>query len=1552
MKLKIKKFVSLLLVTAMCSSLLPAMPAVAASGDPVPKDEYKQYTDHAQMRADGFSGIVARYVAPNTGDNQTEYSRVDFGVYNVGPADGFDYRFRYDPKTVTLMRNNKGVFSELPFSASIADINKLRAVTPRHYTDESIIDPTQKEKLKNSYVFSNSETGTSNQVDTYDEGMFITPAGAVIEIGVSDTEFIGRLGVALNKELSPHLNTYIKGHSGRPIDTTGYSEPIYFYSGYFALQEGKTITADTFGYYKGVGKVTSQKGGSATLTSQDNVSDETATVGFPKPEAPKFAMAVTVQQKVDVAAPLVGAQVVITAPDGTTKYPASGFYTTSAEGKLMDGANVLQTIDLPEGTGYTYTVTPVGSTELQAHTDTFDVSAAGAIVMYAETKLAETKDFTITVFDDQSADKKSPLEGAQISIDGELKGSVTGATGQTTFQTTVGTHKIDIKKDGYIVSTLEGTDFRADGKAYAAASGAEIAPVMQARRTAVTVEAKAGELAIPGAVITVSKDSAANAKVTPNMAKNELPMSKTAVNGAATFNLPAGNYIYKVAAPGYEEVAAIAVTVGAATADGDVVLTVGGTAISDAGVVEGGTKINTTKLEQVAGSVGNIATISKTTVADLPVNPVISDPLYYAVGEWNSESNPTAMTVKVYLKNASSTNGAFGLKYDTNIFAAPTFEIGADLAALKPVQLELGGGNTVAIENPTMDNGYHAFSWESKDGGKLDAMVDPVLIGTYSVPVLAGKDAMAYVNSNSLSVKPYSETKAAAAILAAYGADKEGAADFIGKYWRPTDAQNTAGNLGVGRLDKAKASLGGFQQVMHSADGVTVQASDARSQFTFPAAGRVGIVFSVKEGTVANPGNAIGGATIVVRKGAVQVATGTTDQYGAAIIGVPQNDEYSYTVEAVGFKSQEVAAITVTTVAGEQNVYMETDKAHPVKIAQPSAAKVQLLGAPFAPNGKTYIFNLQPKAGFAWATGHPVIADVTAKYTDISGVEQAEPTLAVAWDSAKNSYSIEIGTTVDADYPIEISLDDASLVAAKGITVTATAGEGGTLSYDANGNGSTFEPTTPNSKTTVETLATSSTISAKYKFEPSNTITDPSKLQKVNVVSKVLVNGVAIELSEAQRLYGLDYQLTNITKNQTISVLFAETTLIPENPFPLPDSETEVPISEGVVALTVGQYGKATVDANVLVGFDTKNYTIAADGTFVAVIEAETNVAQPGGNSVNYEIDQILINGTEISNVVADETLGNATWTANTKSLSISPVAKGTYNAVIVTFKPVGGASIQAIVKATQISGNGTATPMGASIYTIGDMPIYEFAPAPSWKTSKVELEKPKQPAIDVTDSVKNQIYQFPALEAGTTEMRYSFAESTNIVQLRVDYMNGATSTIIPKTSAKITFERILEAGDTRDPLTLVFDKLQAPTAVAMDYQCAVPQGKWRVTVEKKGWLKYVVEGFEIKADGTTPDTFVDGDKIIFGKKASGVETISALKPQIGDASWDGLIIAMDDAAQVANGLYSKASAAAKARADIDEDSAVQALNDMAYVKNAYGRRFIKLDYSNFLPIV
>ena len=122
---RIKRPIAVLLSVLMILSLMP-FSALAAEGDYEPVASINTYSSlSALLEAQpDYKGEVVRYVAPHTGDNDTDHVRIDFGVYNLGNTTTVDFRFKFDPAIVTLLKADKTDISINKLKGTVNDSNK------------------------------------------------------------------------------------------------------------------------------------------------------------------------------------------------------------------------------------------------------------------------------------------------------------------------------------------------------------------------------------------------------------------------------------------------------------------------------------------------------------------------------------------------------------------------------------------------------------------------------------------------------------------------------------------------------------------------------------------------------------------------------------------------------------------------------------------------------------------------------------------------------------------------------------------------------------------------------------------------------------------------------------------------------------------------------------------------------------------------------------------------------------------------------------------------------------------------------------------------------------------------------------------------------------------------------------------------------------------------------------------------------------------------------------------------------------------------------------
>lgn len=1609
-----KRFLTSLLCFAMLLSLIPAGLVSAASGD-VATDvsKYDSIDAFKQAYTSTTGQSVMIYHAAGTNGNDSDIIQIDYGVYKMEKFQGIQYTLKFDPEAV-VPANKNTTFKAMSINPVTGNVNSPNGfVYPAQIPIETVKSDEMKDYFQNTPFFPNSLTDVTDP----NEMSIMSLEDVTLEVNksASPKAFSGIVDFAIGMKTDStpaNFSTALSIIVDPPLTEEGeytskdWAEPLVLFSTYYKVKDATKINDQTFctvetdNSTSGVNAYwTPPTGGGAQQKFTD-----LAMIGFPKAAEKTYKVKPIVYNTESKTAPLISAQVFFTGTvDGVEKrFPeGTATYTTNNDGLLMLNGELVNgngEFDLPAGT-YNYTVTPQASDagNYSANSGTFTVNAgsdttAQTVTMNAVIKQAGAQDYVLKVLDGESAAKDEVMKDVKVTAQGNVL--ALNENGEVTINQVPGNCTLKVEKTGYVEYNQTVT-LNADGSIAATSittTDGVSNLVLNQKKAAVTLEAKDGAKPLPGATVTITKDP--NGVVTPNMDQNVLPITKTAnTDGTVDFNLPDGTYQYTIDSAGYETVGPVSLVVK------DQQVTVGGTPVVDTETgtitdVTGGTPVTSTPNED---GTGTSATVPMDTTTDETKGGAalteITDPLYIVKGTWDNDSNPTKMTITVSLKNIDATMGVFGLKYDPAAFsldASTGFAANTNIVQVENgFKVDNGSGTSQTVNNPTVATGYHAFKWDGYADGAakvVDAKTAGTekLIATYTLNVVDKTK----VHSKSISVMPYTKTAAAATIKSVYAANTAAYEEFISEYWRDVDAENNAPITNPKRLDAKYALEGGFHQATSVETGDTaVEPSDVRTQIEYNDFGNIGVTFQVQEGPQDSPKGPIKNATVIVKKDGVEVGRGTTDANGEVTIGVPGDKTYTYDVKAPGYTDLTDQNLPAGTDDMNVPVYMESDLSHIVVLETTTGTKVDLLGDARAQNAKDYYFNLSPKAGFMWKDNtKPAPGDLTIKIgtsaDDTSAVQiDADK---ITWDVLKNQYKIDADAISETtEKTIVIQVDAEKIVptdAANGYKVTVTSGTGGTLSHAANAT-STFNPDT--NTNVVETLGAEQSTSAKYTFTPNGPVdsgADKTKPYRAYVIDKFLVNGTAVTLTDVQKIYGLDYQLTGITADQFITVTYKKATVDPKDPenpgddVILDEPEPE-PASNAVISVVVGDYGTASVSgtgitAGDLVGYGHADYVVDENGNIKLDIKPAKGVTQPDSTQKDYMVDTVTIDGTAVSTTNLSNIPGNVTgtWTApamisgypnGDAALELTNLKKGDDHTIVITFKPAADDEnpnpdpIQATVNAVVAAGNGVMQPSGVSVYTVGDMPTFTLTPNDGWVIGGLEI---KAPSAAVADDVMDDVvmtgnvgaYKTPALAAGVTTLSATFTEKSFVVAITIDYAKG-TGAFKPYTQPDLLFERT--AGG--DATVLKFTPEGQITNSVMTYQVKLPKGTWTFTFDKNGYLDYVVTGFTIADDGSCAGTKVQDSIILFGTKDTS-STETKVIPIIGDASWDGKLISMRDAAQVANGLTAGTTEEArKHRADVDESTYGQTgkveTADMTYVKDAYGSVYTNVSYTDFL---
>lgn len=1412
---------------------------------------------------------------------------LDVNLWNVPTMNATGLYIKFDPAVVKVSNSAGGnaVLGTLP--------NKIKE------TMSTIPD----DMIQPESVADVSGTGFSDLTNVLVTGTDFN-AGYLAIVANATAGFEEAWGSALKDVTSGGFTVY-------PKDTL-----VPFYKIYFKTLEGQAVTSDTFQLLEWDGSTTGAK-----FMLSNQVADGVVFVGFPEPTAPTYSVAVHVGKNNSSDwttegtnfIPLSGATVVI---NGVT-------YTTSSDGELLNSESTLvPAISMEAGT-YNYTVTPAEgdqSTE-QEQTGTFEVTAVAEqnITLKSAKYTAPSHAFQIEVLDGD--DNNNPLTGATVTLDGNSQTTDASGIVSYTKQESSSSYALKITKTGYGDNTGATVKVNAGGSLAVtgdsiSAEGTKVSVVLYKTKKLITVPVLDSENnPISGAVVTVNADPEGSV---PSTIVGQLPKTFTADEaGNAVLNLPAGDYLITVGAAGYESSGAMKVKVEETQV-----------------TVAGGTPV---------GLTDNAATV---TLPESEKLTAVNGPLYTVTGTWDDETNPTYMDVTVNLQNVNATTGTFGLRYDTNLFTLADGNFTANTKKIKLATDLKNPETNGTLTNPLHDTayGYHLFTWSGiPDGGGLpgtvDASVSEVPLATYRLTVKDGVDAAALMNNESLFVIPLEDTDYQTMAENAYGDNTDLIQEFTEQFWRPVDGKNIPaedGSLPAGRLDQEQAVGGGFYQVFPVGSGA-VAGFDIRSQFVFPNPNHnIRVEFAVTDDATGLP---IKDAVVTVfdEHGYTEdpekiVATLTTNDRGEIYTSKPQNTNYTYYVNKTGYwpypgktveaDAHKTEAIAVQEATVSKALTLQAKTYHPVALfigqeASPDTAATVtmagLSGEGIAYNGVSYLFNILPKAGYEWAKEKP--ATLSAVITKGNAATNADTTVTATFDKKANAYKIDgaaitgnpLGEENKPDTPLDeslkagdmtIKLTDDYFKQAQFI-ITATAGAGGAVTSEPTADSSADDGIVGDTTQIVQTLDEGVTTSAKFIFTP-----NAAGEGKTGVIDKVVINGVSV--TGVKGLENYDYTFENVLSNQAMTVTFG-----------VKDNETGeiTPASAPVVTVVGSEFGTVTVGEKTIGAGERMDFTIGKTGNSYDNFTA--TVTPVAGSDPEYVVDRVLVEGVETA------LTGDA--------LTLTDFRDGEHRTVVVTFKTKDGPSIQAVVVSSVGAGEGTVSPMGVSVYNLNDTPEYKLKPSnDKYQLGNVVLGGSSVEGDKIPAEEGVATYKLPAL-TGDTTLVGNFDEVTYAVNLLVQF--GKTATVTPNHKAEITFTR------QSDNKVLTFPT-DTPAEGVASTVAKVPVGTWTVTVHKNGFLDVIVTDFTI--DGT------ETEAVNFGElNTDGVVSARPVLLVIGEANRDGRLIALNDVAQVANGLLTTSSAASQEWADLDDNGQAK-VEDMGYVKANFGQYYSKLTYDAF----
>lgn len=726
--------------------------------------------------------------------------------------------------------------------------------------------------------------------------------------------------------------------------------------------------------------------------------------------------------------------------------------------------------------------------------------------------------------------------------------------------------------------------------------------------------------------------------------------------------------------------------------------------------------------------------------------------------------------------------------------------------------------------------------------------------------------------------------------------------------------------------------------------------------------------------------------------------------------GNDQNPLYaSYTLSATGIAA--AGDYTTNVLEGYLNPQMASKTFHKVALEPKDSGdeNATINSAATAYNTVDYYFTLAPKAGYQFKVSMEDLISttdpkLTAKLYDANaeGADEAAAfrdgegtVLEIKWDPVREMFYITggqinlpgIGDNDKSYDPLRggdlvLTLDtSADVLEQAAYEIQATAGAGGKVSFVQNATDSdgvydsNFDEATAGTpyQQLTETLKAGSTTSSTFTFTP----------DAGNKIGKVVINGVEQVLTEAQKTSTYTYQFINVSSDQTIYATFVDATTGEEK-------------SDPYITVELGSHGKADITAETgtegsMTPVGTNPFdpaTVTGPKTEIYNVPMETlNDGEKENMKIEitpddgYEIDTILIGSTVQPK--PDDYNPTVGWTEGTVEIELKD---GLTESVVITFKPIGEPSIQAIVISRIKEGFGAVTPYGQHIYAVGEQPTYTMTPAEHWtmdvtKDSVLLDGDDKSTDVDWTDKgtqdyVKGAAvtYQLPALAGGVTTLEVTFFEQSITVHglVRLTTSVGQGGQVAP---AHLKFYRKADAEKQTDAKTVEFDSKATvmtysgtpeagATYMQLQFEGEIPAGTWQVTVTKQGYLTYIIDAFTVD-DAASHDIYFGDEDCQNGTAEGAASKMIPIPLVIGDAAGGGTAVALDDAAMVSAGwLSSNKNLAKRIKADLDEDTYSRYLadntqdgnvksdsSDMLKIKQNINKKRIKTDYATFSTV-
>ncbi|MBQ3462524.1 MAG: carboxypeptidase regulatory-like domain-containing protein, partial [Clostridia bacterium] len=827
--------------------------------------------------------------------------------------------------------------------------------------------------------------------------------------------------------------------------------------------------------------------------------------------------------------------------------------------------------------------------------------------------------------------------------------------------------------------------------------------------------------------------------------------------GGSTQQLPTGTYLVRLSAYGYTDQ-----TVYMKVAYPDTVTYYSDDSFDDTKKIEPEDLAETTKSEK------------------------IGDAVYTYDFTKNVADNTVTATVK--LKNTVASMGTLGISYDPELFTlnpetGVVLNSSLNLTATTPYEEYAANIGATGIPAWTNDRGYYVFRWVVGDNTSLDGMsqsLDTInnetLIATFTFSLNTddGYD-WDYVTSDSFNIMPWTDTEEAKAYKtwydAKYAANPEAAGDYeFEEYWRECDNENSPFSLGVGRIEKSKATvngedMGGFYQVAVNeqlGSENLVSFYDVLSVVNMFDTTNTSLRFTV---TDQETGAAIEGATVVLYPTDDMLPqTRYTNAKGIAKFMVDASAEedvdYNYTVTINGYWPVEATPVTVQPKVAK-NIEVELEKkiyhVPEVKGVGGGESPLELVtnmdlgGERYGYNGRDFHFRAKAAPGYTIDT-YPTQATVVIGIENEDGYEtttiiltedddhmftldksflhQAElekSKLATLYGGSEDDYT-QPNENGYRSYNIEITFDKYR-ADEKALEVRGIAGEHGTVAYD---NGNPADSMAATEVTADHEYVVSGIVPGKTGYEQTGTFTFTADTDNDYMVEKVFINGVQTHKYDNKDSF--TYSFDKPETDCSIIVTFWDGVN---------------PSGDSIITLIVGDYGAVNVTepeekAETGVRETTRTYLNPDKVEFKTV---------PDTGYQLYAVKTQIEDGAVVSEDLSDI----ADLSSKTDNSFEFLPENGKTKKIYVTFKNPNAPKTPTIfVKSYVERGEGTIDPFGLLVYNIYDTVEFDL-------TSDIGYDVWGVKVSPLGKTAEGTEHQYPALKTANTYTIDSIEEDTEV---------------------------------------------------------------------------------------------------------------------------------------------------------------------------------------------